>query len=99
MVLHRIIISFATYLVNIERFFHDHPMFHVRVCHVLTQHTYWVRQVRSCAWHTSETQLLVDMEILLIHHFHSHTFITSLWDPMELQWAYIPPFKNASIFP
>ncbi len=56
-------------------------------------------RVMCTTWHTSRTQPLVDTEIPLIHHFHSHSFVTSLWDRMELQWAYIPPLKNASIFP
>jgi hypothetical protein len=45
-----------------------------------------------------KTQPLVDMQILWIHHFHSHSFVVSLWDRMELQWVYIIPFENHSIF-
>jgi hypothetical protein len=50
--------------------------------------------VMCTTWHTSRTQLLVDVEILSIHHFHLHSFVTSLWDKMELPWAYIPPFEK-----
>ncbi len=39
------------------------------------------------------------MEILSIHHFHLHSFVTSLSDRMEFQWVYILLFKNVSIFP
>ncbi len=51
MLLHQIVISFAMYLANIERFVWRPSMLHVRVRHVLTQHPYWVCQVGSCAQH------------------------------------------------
>ncbi len=48
--------------------------------------------------HTSKTQPLLDMEILSIYHFHSCSFVISLWDRMEFQWAYILPFKMLQYF-